>query len=175
MYDTIEAYTQNKLSTEEKLAFEEKLEANDELFKEVEMHKLTNDILIEQRIAGVREIMNERNSSGTNGLKYILGLFFVVIVSLSAGLFIVFDTEKVSVEGNQNHVTERFPKVHLDNSITDEAKLTQVDVITIEQSTEGSEGSLGVSEETLETMEQMVQNIIKSSGHLIVDDTLFVN
>lgn len=84
-YDLIEAYLQGELDSNEKLHFEKELESNSELKQQLQIHQLSNDILIEQRIQNVKGIMyDKRVSTGKSSFK-LLGwgaLLFLLVVGV---------------------------------------------------------------------------------------------
>lgn len=107
-YDLIEAYLQDKLTGDDKLSFENRLLEDKVLNKKYLYHKLSNQILIEQRLKGFNAELKNRVAQKNNSWKIITALIVITLLAVVTVYYVknVIDSQVAIKEAalNDNEV-----------------------------------------------------------------------
>lgn len=110
-YSKVEDYLHGRLTTEELLAFEAKLSNDPALARQVKLHELADDLVIENRLLEVSALIkNQPGNSSSGKIKYTaISIFAAAILSLGGWLWIQYNSEKseqVLQQANQEIIPE---------------------------------------------------------------------
>jgi len=110
-YSQVEDYIHGRLTTEELLAFEAKLSNDPDLARQVKLHELADDLVIENRLLEVSAILHNQTSRSSSGkIKYtVISIFAAAILGVGGWLWIQQNSEKpeqVSQQAKQEIISE---------------------------------------------------------------------
>jgi len=123
LYQQIESYLKGELVGEEKAAFEQKLATDPELQRKVELSKLADKLVIENRLLQVKELLKEtHNNAGKSnfGRNILLGVVGLLIVG-GAALFVALnkeDKKETSVTITKAETNATLPASESKNQVT---------------------------------------------------------
>ena len=84
-YDRIEAYLNGEMSSSERAAFEKELSLNQKLSKEVDKHKLANDLVLENRLLSVKDIFQQEHFKATQQSSYSKYIYSALALAVAVG------------------------------------------------------------------------------------------
>lgn len=95
-YSQVEDYIHKRLTREELLAFEAKLSVDPDLARQVKLHELADDLVIENRLLEVSAILNNQSSISSSGkIKYTaISIFTAALLGLGGWFWIQNNSEK---------------------------------------------------------------------------------
>lgn len=117
-YQLIEHYLSNALNREEKTAFEKQLSLDSELAKQVKLHKLANELVIENRLQNVQQILLEEKHKGNSGNKFTKIIAGAIFFILGTSLFVTWKNETTISESPK----EQIPSETITQSVVTEEK-----------------------------------------------------
>ncbi|MBO9699504.1 MAG: hypothetical protein J7604_04795 [Sporocytophaga sp.] len=116
-YSQVEDYIHGRLTTEELLAFEAKLSNDPDLARQVKLHELADNLVIENRLLEVSAIIkNQSGNSASGKIKYTaISIFAAATLGVGGWLLIQSNSEnseQVLMQSNQEIIPENKQYFH---------------------------------------------------------------
>lgn len=155
-YELIEEYLNSQLSDSDRVAFEKELQTNPDLQHQLNLHKFTNELVIENRLLDVKEILLEQKSTGGKSVwKFIVGGLAGALVLTGILLFSQQDKTKPSKKETITNTSKPDSQISMDNKAPEEQVPSEKteDVTTKKKEKSTAPKSNASSESTISTEE----------------------